>query len=180
MDHTKIPVTKGLPPLEKWHPEYSGEMDLVIKANGEWWHEGAKIKRQALVDLFASILWKETNTDGQEKYFLKTPVEKYGIQVEDVPLLITAVKQTEVDGVTWLVFMTQTGDSIRLDANHRITFKNHQGEQRLYMNVRRNLEALIHRNTFYQLVTLGELIEKQDNVFLQLYSGGEKILIQHL
>lgn len=33
---------RAIPPLEKWHPESVADMDLVIKANGEWWHEGER------------------------------------------------------------------------------------------------------------------------------------------
>lgn len=50
---------RAIPPLEKWHPEQVDDMDLVIKANGEWWHEGGQMTRESLVSLFATILWKE-------------------------------------------------------------------------------------------------------------------------
>lgn len=77
---------RSIPPLEQWHPKHCGAMDLLVKANGEWWHEGQLIKRQALVDLFSSVLWKE-----QGKFYLKTPVEQIEIQVEDEPLFINQV-----------------------------------------------------------------------------------------
>jgi hypothetical protein len=38
---------KSFPPLDQWHPKHCGKMDLKVKANGEWWHEGQLIKRQA-------------------------------------------------------------------------------------------------------------------------------------
>lgn len=74
----------ALPPLDRWDPPLSGEMDLVIRGNGEWWHEGSPIKRRELVRLFASILRRED--DGE--YYLVTPVEKWRVSVEDQPLLI--------------------------------------------------------------------------------------------
>lgn len=59
---------RAIPPLEKWHPEQVADMDLVIKANGEWWHEGGHMTRESLVNLFATILWKEEQ-DGVTEYF---------------------------------------------------------------------------------------------------------------
>ena len=47
---------RSIPPLDQWHPKHCGKMDLIIKANGEWWHEGQLIKRQALLDLFSGVL----------------------------------------------------------------------------------------------------------------------------
>ena len=44
------------PPLHLWHPELSGEIDIIIKKNGDWFHEGTVFKRKSLVKLFASIL----------------------------------------------------------------------------------------------------------------------------
>ncbi|MBO6729795.1 MAG: DUF1285 domain-containing protein, partial [Maricaulis sp.] len=29
---------QGLPPVDRWNPEYCGEMDMVIKRDGSWWH----------------------------------------------------------------------------------------------------------------------------------------------
>ena len=45
-------------PVDQWQPKRCGKMDLSVKANGEWWHEGQLIKRQSLLDLFSSVLWK--------------------------------------------------------------------------------------------------------------------------
>jgi len=49
----------GERPVEKWNPDYCGEMDMVIKSDGSWWHEGGRITRKGLVGLFASILRKD-------------------------------------------------------------------------------------------------------------------------
>lgn len=37
LDSTKF---DSLPPVEKWTPPLCGDMDLVIKSNGDWVHEG--------------------------------------------------------------------------------------------------------------------------------------------
>lgn len=113
---------RAIPPLECWHPEQVTDMDLVIKANGEWWHEGGQMTRESLVSLFATILWKEEN-QGKTEYFLKTPVQKIRIQVEDAPLLINDVGIVEEAGQRWLEFTTTTGDVVRLDDEHKIVLK---------------------------------------------------------
>lgn len=66
---------RKIPPLEHWHPTSCGDMNLQIKANNEWWHEGRKVTRQSLVSLFAKVLWAQVDEQGQVSYYLKTPVE---------------------------------------------------------------------------------------------------------
>ena len=118
---------RAIPPLENWHPEQVEDMDLTIKANGEWWHEGVHMTRQSLVNLFATILWKEENA-GKVEYFLKTPVQKLRIQVEDAPLLINDVGIVDEDDKRWLEFTTTTGDVVRLDDEHTISLRAYMPE----------------------------------------------------
>lgn len=165
---------RGAPPLEKWNPAYCGEMDLRIDAAGEWFHEGTRMTRQSLVDLFATVLWRE-----DDRFFLKTPVEKIGITVEDVPLLVVSMDQvTDDDGLTWLYCQTKTGDTVRIDAEHPIEIRDYQGEQRPYVRIRRNLDALIHRNAFYHLLELGQWSE--DGMQVQLGSGSHVFCLNAL
>ena len=191
---------RAIPPLEKWHPEQVEDMDLTIKANGEWWHEGVHMTRQSLVNLFATILWKEENA-GKVEYFLKTPVQKLRIQVEDAPLLINDVGIVDEDDKRWLEFTTTTGDVVRLDDEHTISLRayipeddtsninasniydNDKNEENKpsesdtqvcpYMMVRNNLHALIGRNAFYHLTEIGELTERGGETILTLQSGGK-------
>ena len=186
---------RAIPPLENRHPEQVTDMDLTIKANGEWWHEGGHMTRQSLVSLFATILWKEEN-NGAVEYFLKTPVQKLRIHVEDAPLLINDVGIVEEQGESWLEFTTTTGDVVRLDDEHPISLraytmkdsddnshsdksKNKEDNKstesstqiRPYMMVRNGLEALIGRNAFYHLTEIGELTEREGETILTLQSG---------
>ena len=48
--------SRDLPPLDKWHPELSGDMDLVITRDGQWVFKGEPIAREATVKLFSTIL----------------------------------------------------------------------------------------------------------------------------
>ena len=186
---------RAIPPLEKWDPQNVTDMDLIIKANGEWWHEGAKVTRESLVSLFASVLWKEDN-NGTTEYYLKTPVQKMRIHVEDAPLLINDVGIVNENNVSWLEFTTTTGDVVRLDNEHSITLKTYDSKDnnaingvdndtrlenmhnietavRPYIMVRNNLTALISRNTFYHLTEIGELSEDGKETVLTLQSGGK-------
>lgn len=177
---------RAIPPLDTWHPKDVVDMDLVIKANGEWWHEGGQMTRESLVNLFATILWKEDN-NGVIEYFLKTPVQKIRIQVEDAPLLINDVGIVNEGNNRWLEFTTTTGDVVRLDDEHTITLKAYNPtdndtidqqaamdmQVRPYMPVRNGLDALVGRNTFYHLTEIGELTEQNGETILTLQSGGK-------
>jgi len=177
---------RAIPPLDTWYPKDVADMDLVIKANGEWWHEGGQMTRESLVSLFATILWKEDN-NGIIEYFLKTPVQKIRIQVEDAPLLINDVGIVNEGNNRWLEFTTTTGDVVRLDDEHTITLKAYNPtdndtidrqtamdmQVRPYMPVRNGLDALIGRNTFYHLTEIGELTEQNGETILTLKSGGK-------
>ena len=78
----------GLPPVHLWRPEHCGEIDIVIRRDGVWMHEGSPISREALVRLFSTVLRKDP--DG---YHLVTPVEKMKIAVEDLPFRAVAVRR---------------------------------------------------------------------------------------
>lgn len=193
--------SRPIPPLEKWQPNLSGSMDMVVKANGEWWHEGSQITRQAMIDLFAKVLWSEVDDNHHVHYFLKTPVEKWQIQVEDAPLLINQVDVIDQQfGDTTkpvLQFTTTQGDVVIADDAHPIRlglpFVNSrstdhnvnvgENSQALtqkqasqpYLLVRQNgdsaLYGLIHRNVFYHLIELGELVDREAGTSLILHSG---------
>ncbi len=158
---------RSIPPLEQWHPKHCGAMDLLVKANGEWWHEGQLIKRQALVDLFSSVLWKE-----QDKFYLKTPVEQIEIQVEDEPLFINQVDRVEIGQQNYIQLTTTHQDIVIVDEEHPIFMREYAGELRPYVHVRFGINALIQRAAFLHLVELGELSENaQGETILSLKSG---------
>ncbi|CEI51705.1 DUF1285 domain-containing protein [Acinetobacter bereziniae] len=158
---------RSIPPLEQWQPKHCGKMDLKVKANGEWWHEGQLIKRQALLDLFTKVLWKE-----QGKFYLKTPVEQIEIEVEDEPLLVNQVDQVEIDGQTYLQVTTTNQDICLVDKEHAIFMREYQGELRPYVHIRFGINALIQRNAFFHLIEYGTLLEnEQGDTILSLQSG---------
>ncbi len=155
-----------LPPVQKWNPPLSGDMDMRIDSAGQWWHEGETIERQPLVRLFASILKREG-----EEYFLVTPVEKWRIQVEDAPLLVVDYLIKEVSAQQQILLATSTGDQFPLDAEHPLRMAG----EKPYVRVRDNLDALIHRNVFYPLVNLA--IEQSGEGVPALKSAGESFAL---
>ncbi|NHB56707.1 DUF1285 domain-containing protein [Acinetobacter sp. 194] len=158
---------RSIPPLDQWHPKHCGKMDLKVKANGEWWHEGQLIKRQSLLDLFSTVLWKE-----EGKFYLKTPVEQIEIEVEDEPLLVNQVDRVQIDGQDYIQLTTTNQDVIIVDEAHPIFMREYAGEMRPYVHVRFGINALIQRATFFHLVEMGELVEnEQGESVLSLQSG---------
>lgn len=139
---------RGLPPVHLWNPTHCGEIDIVIKRDGRWLHEGAVIGREAMVRLFSTILRKDP--DG---FHLVTPVEKLKITVEDAPFLAVRVDRVGGD----LTFLTNVGDEVVAGPEHAIRVEvAPTGEPRPYLHVRRGLEALISRSVFYELVEMAE------------------------
>lgn len=158
---------RSIPPLEQWTPKHCGKMDLTVKANGEWWHEGQLIRRQALLDLFTKVLWKENG-----KFYLKTPVEQIEIEVEDEPLLVNQVDQIEIEGKTYLQLTTSNQDVVIVDQEHPVFMREYSGEMRPYVHARFGINALIQRNAFFHLIEYGTLVEnEQGETILALQSG---------
>lgn len=162
----KAAKTRGLPPLEKWNPPFCGDLDMQIKRDGTWFYQGTPIGRRELVKLFATILWREG-----DKYFLVTPVEKVGITVEDAPFVAVDFEAEGTGEAQNLRFETNLGDfSVAgQDAPIRVVRDEKTGEPSPYVRIRRNLEALIDRKSFYRLVDLGVHHEG----WFGVWSGGE-------
>ena len=161
---------KGLPPVHLWDPPLSGDMDMRIARDGTWFHEGAVIKRDALVRLFASILKREGN-----EHFLVTPVEKWRIEVEDAPFVAMDFEVEDAEEGPVLVFETNTGDRVRAGPGHPIAVETDPGtgEPSPYVEVRHGLRALIDRKSFYRLVELAE----EEGGRAVVRSGGETFAV---
>ncbi len=161
---------KGLPPVHLWDPPFCGDLDIRIARDGMWWYLGTPIGRKELVNLFASVLKLE---DG--KYFLVTPVEKIGITVDDAPFVAVDFEVSEAGPNQILTFETNVGDfSVAGNENPiRVERDPETGEPSPYVHIRRGLEALIDRKSYYRLVEIGEhdMVEAQS--WFGLRSGGK-------
>jgi len=160
---------RGLPPVHLWNPAHSGEIDIVIKPDGRWVHEGATISREALVRLFSTVLRKDP--DG---YWLVTPAEKMRITVEDAPFVAVRVDR-EGDA---LAFTTNVGDTVEAGPDNPIRVETApDGEPRPYVHVRRGLEALIARPVFYELVEMAEERATPQGATLGVTSNGAFVAV---
>ncbi len=144
---------KAPPSVERWNPPYCGDLDMRIAADGTWFYLKSPIGRMALVKLFASVLKREG-----EKYFLVTPVEKCGIEVDDAPFLAVELNIEESSDGRILNFRTNVDDWVSCGPEHALRFQPEAGTGGLkpYLHVRRGLWAKVTRTLFFDLVELGE------------------------
>lgn len=147
------------PPLDQWDPPLSGDIDIVIRADGGWLHEGATFKRTAIVDLFTSILRREA--DGH--YYLVTPVEKWRIRVEAHALQVVDITRTEADGT--LVATCNHGPDIVIGEQHPLCASTYGDVPWLACN--NGLSASLARSVWYRLVDAA----KESGSDLVIHSG---------
>lgn len=169
MDQVKTASKKGPPPVHLWNPAYCGEMDMRIARDGTWFHEGTPIGRAPLVKLFAGILKLE-----EGRYYLVTPVEKLGIQVEDAPFVAVDFSVSGEGDSQEITFTTNVGDEAVAGPDHpiRVTRDAETGAPSPYVMIRRGLEARIDRKSFYRLVEMGETAPHEGEDWFGVRSGG--------
>lgn len=155
MDRLKIIAEQieehSQPPVHLWKPDVVGEIDIRIDTKGLWYHEGDLIKREPLVQLFASILWFE---DGS--YYLITPAEKLLIEVADTAYLI---HQMEYVDSTWIA-TTNTHEQFIVGSDNPVELRLYQGQWIPYLRVRYDLWARVNRSIYYQWVS--DAMQDQD------------------
>jgi hypothetical protein len=156
---------RGLPPVHLWNPAHCGEIDIRIARNGQWFHEGSPIGREALVRLFSTILRRDP-----EGFVLVTPVEKLAITVEDAPFIAVSVQRN--GGA--LAFTTNVGDVVEAGPDNalRVEVDPASGEPRPYLHIRRGLEALVARSVFYELVEMADERPSPQGPLLGVVSNG--------
>lgn len=153
---------RGMPPIERWDPPFCGDIDMEIRGDGSWWHEGSVIKRQELVQLFASILMRAE--DGH--YYLVTPVEKVRIRVALHPLLVVDAEPVLGSCPEALMLTLNTGGQIPLDGRHQLATEPRAADA-AYIGLSRGLTALFSRPAWYRLV---ERIDESGAI----HSAGER------
>ncbi len=155
--------------LKNWHPEHEGSIDIRIAVDGNWYHEGRVFRRPALIKLFASVLRKE-----EHGYYLVTPAEKLLIRVDDAPFVATMIERVFDNGQQALIFTTNLDERVVADLRHpiRVEIDPLSERPRPYILVRDQLEALIGRNAFYDLLNLAEESTVDGKHFLTISSMG--------
>lgn len=128
-----------------------------IDENGGWHHNDAPINRKALAKLFAD---KGLKIDEDGRYWLQSPFEKYPVEVDDVPFIITDVKE----GEGGLDLITNMEEIVPLGREHplELRFNEFQQMKLPYVHVRDGLYARLGRNVYHDLVqTYGASIKSR-------------------
>ena len=160
---------RKLPPVHLWNPDFCGNIDMRIAADGTWFYMGTPIGRPALVQLFSTILRKDP-----ERYVLVTPVERVGITVDDAPFLGVELQRTEGPHGQALRLRTNVEDWVEIDVAHPLRFEPGASDGlKPYVLVRDKLEALVKRALFYDLVEWGEVRRVDGEEMFGVASAGE-------
>ncbi|MBZ9799249.1 DUF1285 domain-containing protein [Mesorhizobium sp. ES1-4] len=160
---------KGAAPVERWNPDFCGDLDMEIKADGTWFYLGTPIGRMPLVQLFSSVLRK----DADGRTYLVTPVEKVGIRVADAPFIAVEMDVSGSGEDQVITFRTNVGDVVEAGPERPLRFvdENGTGGLKPYLLVRGRLEALVARPVMYELVGHGEEIEVDGRTMFSVRSN---------
>jgi hypothetical protein len=162
---------KGLPPVERWNPEFCGDLDMEIRADGTWFYLGTPIGRMPLVQLFSTVLRK----DADGKTYLVTPVERVGIRVVDAPFVAVEMNVSGQGESRVITFRTNVGDVVEAGPQHPLRFVDEPetGGLKPYVLVRGRLEALVARPVMYELVEHGEEVDIAGRAMFAVRSHGQ-------
>jgi hypothetical protein len=162
---------KGMPPVHLWNPPFCGNIPMRIAADGTWYYMGSPIGRKPLVKLFSSILRRDP--DG--KFYLVTPVEKCGVEVDDAPLIAIRMTVNGEGRNKVISLVTQVDDEVTVDEQHPLRFEREKGTGGLkpYVLVRGGLEALVNRPIFYDLVAQGGVWKLDGADWFGVWSSGK-------
>jgi hypothetical protein len=159
-------------------PRDCGHFDIHIDRDGSWFYRGTPINRASLVQLFSTIL----SRDSDGVFWLTTPVERGRVTVEDAPFLAVELNVSNEGPDQALIFRTNVGDFVTADAAHplRIATDAATGGPRPYILVRRGLEARLSRPVFYALVELGREERVGDTILFGVWSKRTFFPLGHL
>lgn len=134
-------------PSSHWNPPLCGDLDMRIREDGSWWHEGRPIQREALVRLFCSVLRREQDGD----YYLVTPVEKWRIRVDAHALRVIDIEHEKpAAGEGRLHAQCATGQRFLIGEQHPLAYA--PGEHVPHLRAHRGLTASLARPVWYRLV----------------------------
>jgi hypothetical protein len=140
-----------------------GDIDIRIARDGTWFYHGSPIGRKRLVKLFSTVVRREA--DGQ--FYLVTPVEKGRIQVDDAPFIGVELTLSGKGPDQALHIRTNVDEVVTVNDDHPIQVVHDPvtGEPSPYVRVRDNLDALIVRSVYYELVAMAEESDTSTGTF---------------
>ncbi len=163
---------KALPPVEQWDPDYCGEIDLEIKADGSWYYASSPFTHNRMKLLFSRVIKKEN-----EDYFLVTPVEKISIKVEWMPFVIIDYKLIKQDNCTIYQFKDNFENSVMLTQLSQLKLSQYQSEGQSDIQplpdikIPRNLFASFSRSCYYRLLNEASIVKSSDRNQVQITSN---------
>ncbi|WP_295638870.1 DUF1285 domain-containing protein [Novosphingobium sp.] len=142
-------AARRLPAVDQWNPASTGESNMRIAGNGQWFHEGAPITRPAMVRAFASLLI----ADETGQHWLATPHEKLAIAVDDAAFIATDLEvRADPQGRPVLAFRINTDEFVIAGPDHPIRAAGDPDTPALYLGIRHGTEARLNRSTYGQLI----------------------------
>ncbi|MBI1214702.1 MAG: DUF1285 domain-containing protein [Alphaproteobacteria bacterium] len=136
---------------------------IRILRDGTWLYNGTPIKRHNLVKLFSTVLQK----DEKGGYWLVTPYEKGRIVVDDAPFTAVEMIAEGAGKGQKLRFRTNVDTWVEAGPDNplRVAEDPKTGEPAPYLLVRDNLEALVSRAVYYELVALASESAQQKGLY---------------
>jgi hypothetical protein len=149
----------------------AGEFPIRIARDGTWYYRNSPIQRKELAKLFSTVL----RLDEEGRYWLKTPVEQGIIEVEDAPFTAVELEIAGAGRDMVLKFRNNFDGWVTADKDHPIRVEQNPetGEPSPYIRIRDNLDALILRPVFYELVETAKPVERDGRAVLGVWSAGE-------
>jgi len=138
-----------------------------IDYDGQWFHDGAPIRRIELARLFAT---SGLRCEADGTYWLQSPESRYPVAVEDAPFVIVDYDIESPGPEQVILLKTSLGETVTLDVEKALELRTEprSGATVPYVEIRKGLYARINRPVYYKLVALaGEMDGK-----MVLRSGG--------
>lgn len=148
-------------PVEKWNPDFCGDIGIEIRKDGTWWQNGTIFTRDKLIRLFCKILKRED--DGKD--YLVTPYEKIIVKVEDAHFQIVRADLIIIENIQKIILTPNYGLSFEIDEEHPFWIKEGENGPRPYAKVRGNLIGLLTRSVYYDLVAMGQFNNDEFGIF---------------
>ena len=170
-DIAKLIKEGGLKQTSEEKSKFEIHYDIRIGCDGTWYYLDTPINRPAIVKLFSKAIWRDVVGD----YWLVTPVERGRIEVDDAPFVAIEMITKGEGRETELRFRTNLDEFVIAGKDHpiRVSVDPTTEEPRPYILIRNDLEALISRSVFYELVDHAEEIYIKDTVELRVWSRGK-------
>lgn len=166
----RVGTEPGAAPKWDFDPDRCGDFGIRIARDGTWYYHGSPIGRKEICKLFSTVIRR----DEQGRFYLVTPVEQGRIEVDDAPFTAVEVVAVGAGRHQTITFRTNLDHMVTAGPDHpiRVATNSRSSEPSPYVLVRDNLEALILRPQFYELVDLAEEREEDGRTIFGVWSSG--------